>query len=662
MHIVKASVAALICAAALTLAANAAVTPPIAKCRAFGVSGNMVAKKIPGIDKPSNGLPNVAKGSKVYLACVGKPSTATSPDVPAQWWKSATFELFEKPGGSNAAFATIDTLRVSFVPDVEGTYRIRMIGTDNMDRTDDDTLVVNVAKYVGVGGIIGSAVPPECGVCHPAITTTWKATPHANALAPNLDDAAGHFQSFCLPCHTTGATDPAAEGDGFVHLMKTSAWKFPTALKAGNWDSLKLVAPELAKRAGVQCESCHGPGSAHNGVKTDNKIAINYASQQCNQCHDAPPHHLSVEEYGTSAHSNSMNEPGAPEYINRGSKTVWTSDCARCHTSNGYIDVFIKGGPDPTKAFTNAPYSNAAAVGCVTCHDPHDATNAHQLRKPIDVICADCHSVRVSSRGLHGSHQGPMLNGQDGREFPGYTYTNSAHTNIADKCAQCHMAAPPSQDLQNKLGGHTFRVVYDNGTPDVADDVVNNTGCVSCHTSGVTMSEIEEKQEEIKTLLNELKALLPLQANGNPKGPLDTTLTPLQKDCSYNWGFVNNDGSFGVHNFKYAKELLTSSIAELKKLDVEEVGGVPSSYALGQNYPNPFNPATTITFSVPQSGTVRLAVYDASGKEIALLANSTYTAGNYRVTWNAGTIPSGVYYYRLSAGSFNATRKMMLVK
>ncbi|RMF64848.1 MAG: T9SS C-terminal target domain-containing protein, partial [Bacteroidetes bacterium] len=89
---------------------------------------------------------------------------------------------------------------------------------------------------------------------------------------------------------------------------------------------------------------------------------------------------------------------------------------------------------------------------------------------------------------------------------------------------------------------------------------------------------------------------------------------------------------------------------------------VPVRFALGVNYPNPFNPSTTISFDLPRPETVRLTVYDVAGRRVATLAEGTYPAGTHRVTWEAGGLASGVYLYRLEAGDFVQTRKMMLVK
>jgi hypothetical protein len=84
---------------------------------------------------------------------------------------------------------------------------------------------------------------------------------------------------------------------------------------------------------------------------------------------------------------------------------------------------------------------------------------------------------------------------------------------------------------------------------------------------------------------------------------------------------------------------------------------------LKQNYPNPFNPSTIIEYSIASSNElVSLKVFDVLGNEIANLVNEKKPAGNYEATFNAQNIPAGVYFYRLKAGSFDQTRKMILIK
>jgi hypothetical protein len=85
-------------------------------------------------------------------------------------------------------------------------------------------------------------------------------------------------------------------------------------------------------------------------------------------------------------------------------------------------------------------------------------------------------------------------------------------------------------------------------------------------------------------------------------------------------------------------------------------------FELAQNYPNPFNPVTTIRYQIPTAETVNLKVYDILGKEVATLVNGRQEAGSYTVPFNAVRLASGVYFYRLQAGGFVETRKMLLVK
>jgi photosystem II stability/assembly factor-like uncharacterized protein len=88
----------------------------------------------------------------------------------------------------------------------------------------------------------------------------------------------------------------------------------------------------------------------------------------------------------------------------------------------------------------------------------------------------------------------------------------------------------------------------------------------------------------------------------------------------------------------------------------------PRSFSLQQNYPNPFNPSTTIRYQVPNTGNVRLDVYDVLGREVAVLVDEVKSAGLYTATFNAANLPSGVYFYRLHAGSFADTKKLILLK
>ena len=96
----------------------------------------------------------------------------------------------------------------------------------------------------------------------------------------------------------------------------------------------------------------------------------------------------------------------------------------------------------------------------------------------------------------------------------------------------------------------------------------------------------------------------------------------------------------------------TSSIVNIK----------PSTYNLAQNFPNPFNPTTTIRYSLPNDGLVQIKIYDLSGKEVINLVNENKVAGNYEVKFNGANLSSGIYFYRINAGEFVQTKRMVLIK
>jgi len=89
---------------------------------------------------------------------------------------------------------------------------------------------------------------------------------------------------------------------------------------------------------------------------------------------------------------------------------------------------------------------------------------------------------------------------------------------------------------------------------------------------------------------------------------------------------------------------------------------IPTEIALEQNYPNPFNPTTKIKYSIPQSSNVVIKVYDVLGNEIETLVNEQMSVGTYEITWYAGQLPSGVYFYQLQTNGFLETKKMILLK
>jgi hypothetical protein len=107
-----------------------------------------------------------------------------------------------------------------------------------------------------------------------------------------------------------------------------------------------------------------------------------------------------------------------------------------------------------------------------------------------------------------------------------------------------------------------------------------------------------------------------------------------------------------------------SSFEILGIIDAVDLNIKPLAFNLFQNYPNPFNPSTTINYSVPKTSFVSIKVYDILGNEVATLVNAEKKAGNYSVQFAAGSkqLASGVYIYRMQAGDFMVTKKLILLK
>jgi len=116
----------------------------------------------------------------------------------------------------------------------------------------------------------------------------------------------------------------------------------------------------------------------------------------------------------------------------------------------------------------------------------------------------------------------------------------------------------------------------------------------------------------------------------------------------------------------YNRELNESEVIALYNnyTSVEEdlESSIIEDYVLFQNYPNPFNPSTVIKYKIPELSFVALIIYDVLGIEMIELVNEEKTAGTYNVEFNASSLPSGIYYYKLQAGEYTATKKMILLK
>lgn len=138
-----------------------------------------------------------------------------------------------------------------------------------------------------------------------------------------------------------------------------------------------------------------------------------------------------------------------------------------------------------------------------------------------------------------------------------------------------------------------------------------------------------------------------VEGYGNSNSPKDYTFTDASVSSgtySYRLKQIDNDGTF--------------SYSKIIEVDL----GAPDKYELAQNFPNPFNPNTSIRFTLPETGNVKLTVFNLLGQEVATLVNGVKEAGTHIINFDAEGLNSGVYIYRIESGSFNEVRKMTLIK
>jgi len=626
-------------------------------------------------DRPYNGLQNVGVETKVYL--IGQKSEKFTTPV---------WTFLSKPSGSSVAFGAtrdLDTSKqvINFIPDKIGTYNVVIT-----DGTLADTIIINAAMYLGIDG--GTVT---CRMCHNNANIIggysvdkWEQTGHATMLVRGLNGTlSDHYASYCIECHTTGY-DPNAVNNGFDDWPFT----FPTVLQAGMYDSMMVAYPKAMGLANIQCESCHGPGGNHYGTKSNSKMVKTLSADNCAWCHDDGTHHFFPEQWDHSQHAN-------PKYA---SYAGGRAECAPCHSGSGFVE-YIKGGK---QALTSAPA--VEAITCAVCHDPHDATNLHQLRTlstslgdgtavttgGTGVLCMNCHKSRrdavaytndyLNNLSTHyGPHHGPqadMLLAKNAITF-GMSLPTSPHLAATkNACVDCHMApngANPDGTI-NLAGSHTFSMTYPNGDDNVA-------ACLQCHANfGTKFSDkkfyvngnadldqngtADGLQVEIQGLLDRLAKLLPPVGSTTVNPINDSTLTLVVAQAYYNWDFVKEDRSLGVHNPAFAYSLLAATIQQLDGTTGIELidNSVPDSYILTQNYPNPFNPTTQIKFSIPEETSVKLLIYDVLGREVSQLVNQVMQAGTYSYSWDATGNSSGIYFYKLQTDKFVKVKKMMLLK
>ncbi|MCC5926345.1 MAG: carbohydrate binding domain-containing protein [Bacteroidetes bacterium] len=149
-----------------------------------------------------------------------------------------------------------------------------------------------------------------------------------------------------------------------------------------------------------------------------------------------------------------------------------------------------------------------------------------------------------------------------------------------------------------------------------------------------------------------------IAGDGEGNGPFGFVLGGLEAGTEYNfWLFQYNSATD-----LYSEPALAVAVTGGESTNLEDGANVPAEYSLSQNFPNPFNPTTRIQFELPESGQVKLEVFNMMGQRVATLVNETRSAGSHSVTFDASALSSGMYLYRLQAGNTVLMNKMTLLK
>ncbi len=678
----------------------------------YGVSPRDVAKSKTDIyTYPFSGLTNVGVGTLCYFKAA----------ITGKKFASPVFTITTKPSGSTAKIGTTKDVQndstqiVTFTSDKAGTYVLTVT-----DGTYTGTVTFNAAKYVGVYNTVINGIDTklQCKTCHSGKVGEWENTLHSSMFTramkatPGLSGPTDHYSKNCIGCHTTGYdADSTAKNDGFDDLPFT----YPSVVTPQTYDTLVVKFPDAMMRANIQCESCHGPASGHLGTTTDERMVASWDAKVCAYCHDSGTHHFFPDQWAVSKHAIATSYP-----TGSGRET-----CVRCHSGKGFAE-FVEGvsTTDPyfdasyvpiTCAACHDPHSDANVnqlrTVSVSLLAPGGTTkqitdagkgalcmNCHQSRAEANAAIAGAGTSSINLRfGPHYGAQGDILESNNMLELGGQKLAKTNHIGATvDACVRCHMYKNSvSADAQGniiKMGNHTFSMTSPDGTD-------NMEACAQCHgsTFGTSFDQVkfylngsadfdnngveEGIQKEVKGMITKVMAQL---ATTIPGVVLSTSYgftkddgtwfgfpTPSSKwtkdQLSAYWNAFTafEDKSGGIHNPKYVVTALRGAmkllgIATAVKQDYQDT--VPTDYVVYQNYPNPFNPSTNIRFALPKESHVKLTVYDVTGREIVTLVNDNLNAGVHTVEWSAKDLASGMYLYRIEAGSFVKVNKMILLK
>jgi hypothetical protein len=444
----------------------------------------------------SRGLPNVALGDRTLFGGKG-------------------FRIVARPPASQAEPSSFGSL-TSIVPDARGLWELA---------SGETRVRLLVGSY--------DSVPLDCGraECHAAATHAAENSPMTAAFKHLLDGPGATNALACaVGCHTTG--EPGRADGGFshaLHELSQDAGDLPS------WDQLPRA---LRRTGGVGCLACHGPGQL---PEASARRAI-VRTAVCAYCHDAPPRYGHVKAWQTSAMAESDRDP----------LTRASSQCARCHTTWGFLDA-LEGRIIGTRM--PPAEERPQGIACAACHAVHDdsAVAGGLLRRvPIASTFADlpdsalerssaciyCHapsegsspssSIIWAGRGaLDPISQLPLIG-------------PAPHASVPGGCVGCHRA--PADD--NAHGrGHDFRARRD--------------GCRNCHAERKTSERLLDRARELLTRAGfGPHSELPAHSRARPAtSPRERAIELVR--------LVLEDRGASVHNPRYAEFLLDRAASVL---------------------------------------------------------------------------------------------------
>lgn len=502
----------------------------------------------------------------------------------------------------------LNVAKVSWRGPTAGNFTITVTADDGRTAAH----VVNVAITSPALAVTVTPLPTHfdwvgestCAGCHPDLATKWLTTQHSSALQTHIDPSPFGFRNeACYQCHAVGF--PPIGTGGFID---------------------EELTPQFAN---IQCECCHGGGNppgagpGHKPIPWDPAIGMKDDPAEgwitdpaydgsngygCGVCHQGE-RHGAFNEWITSVHATFpvFQEDGVTPQGN-----VVGANCVKCHNGKFFVDIQINGNPPPADDLTSVDPSSVH-ISCAVCHDNHNnqfeeqlrvdstaevtipfgpTTSGTQVNAGIGNTCIMCHNGRrniddfnnqISNGsahfGFHHNSQGTTLFGLGGAEFSGMTYTRTHphQTMNPNACVTCHM----------------FRAGYDEVTHTPAlwghDWVPRFEACATCHTQITDDASFQafrdEFQNNIQDLLTQIEDLWPAawkdtsttpptlrnveSAVGAGDGPPanDPARGDLYREVLWDYLYVIDDGSLGIHNPNYTTDLLQNAIEELNTLN-----------------------------------------------------------------------------------------------